>query len=1533
MKKNFKLFKIGIFLALILGFALGQDAYGETFTSVQTGPWNDPATWGGAPVGTDVDGIPDADDIVNIDANHTVTLTADAICQSLVFADPNAGGSNSLTANTTVNLVVLGNIDLGTNGGGNTASITNGTGAVNLVIGDTTNASSSTVSVIDIESTHSITVNNVTLYNAAVTYDVDVAASAITILGNLDLQGTSTLTPGGTAAVTITFDGTGSSAASITVSDDSYLDFESFATANSAAITTTDDITFSGDIDIASGSFNQTAGTSYLVGSAAADPEITGGSISFYNLNVNTTAEAVTCDATALVVKGDLTKVGANAMTLADAITFTNTSAKEIVASGAGALAFENINISSNSRITTNSSFRIGDGTSGSTFTIGNGGSFNAATGTITLDGTGGNVVLVNSGGQDTCLTFANITFVTATTTTTATDLVITGSFDDGGATFTATAGKVVFDNAVSKSITSTGTTTFCVLEVADGSKVTCASPIVIADAGADQASGITVGTDGSLVFSTPSVVTLSDTDSATDMLINNDGTLTFFGLTIADNVANDIVTTDDFNVTDTWTFAGDGTFAASGTSNISFTGTGAQNITGADAPSQLILNDMTIETGALVTLAATNFLELTGDLTINGTGTFTHATNVAGTVEFNGTSQQKIKGSSASAVAMSQLVVDKLNAPNGTIGTEDEVLMELDVTVPAATGAVTITNGRLNLGSKTLTTGVAPTTPAGYIDGNLGTFASSTAAITIDNTLFSADNSSTSGTLYNLEVGTGAVVTITATSKLTVNKDLTLDDNLTFTNSTLHLFGEVTLVTGDEELVYTSGTAATSLVIFDGTRTVPVLQNSLFNDGADNEVSSIEIRANEILAGDVSMEKDGNGAVLTMNSSINNLNLAGNTLTLVADGSVNIVSGQMLANATSSAVDFGTITQIPANMFVDDEIEDITIAADITLLGNLTINGLLTTAPNSIYTGDNILTFGPDYTQSNPFTTAKHVIGRLRKTVTNGATLFELGDGTATTYRAAEITFSNTNTSQVVEVSSELVNATVDRQGDPVKALNAVWTITPIGTVSNTFDSVNVKFYWGTEHDNGLTFAVPGDATDETTVTTFPVRWDGSQWEDYSQSVVLGTPYAAGPPKSLDMTGWNTYPLTATDFGGVWSVFVDAHPYDDALEASTDGNLVFSSFPEYIENGIPFNATVQYQDQYGNPITVGSTDGAFTVEVKKLAGDGNITLSGTTVSAVIPIGSSSVAISGLVMDDATIATFTDRNNIQLKVQAASPGNYTDVRTGTSEVFNMLATEPAAQANSLTFANLGYTSMTVGFTGNGSASDKALIIAKPGRKMDSDEFPVDGTSYIGNNVFGAGSVIGDSAVVVYNGPANGAGNYSFSLSGLAPGETYYFRAFAYAGANGSENYFYNPGPQSALSKTTTSETDDDVAFGSNDTRATAKPIGSNSAVKGTIADATDEDWFSFMVTSAASNIRVKLTGVPANYNLELYNADNRRVRRATLSGIESEYVVINNLDAGTYSIRIYGVDGAYDNTLTYTVEVQTRDTEIFSVTQ
>jgi hypothetical protein len=137
---------------------------------------------------------------------------------------------------------------------------------------------------------------------------------------------------------------------------------------------------------------------------------------------------------------------------------------------------------------------------------------------------------------------------------------------------------------------------------------------------------------------------------------------------------------------------------------------------------------------------------------------------------------------------------------------------------------------------------------------------------------------------------------------------------------------------------------------------------------------------------------------------------------------------------------------------------------------------------------------------------------------------------------------------------------------------------------------------------------------------------------------------------------------------------------------------------------------------------------------------------------------------------------------------------------------------------------------------------------------------------------------------------------------------------------------------SSRSATTTSATDDDVAYGSNNTIETAKPIGANSAVKGTIADATDEDWFSFMVTSAASNIRVKLTGVPANYNLELYNADNRRVRRATLTGHASEYVVINNLDAGTYSIRIYGVDGANDSD-PYTVEVQTRDTEIFSVTQ
>jgi hypothetical protein len=175
------------------------------------------------------------------------------------------------------------------------------------------------------------------------------------------------------------------------------------------------------------------------------------------------------------------------------------------------------------------------------------------------------------------------------------------------------------------------------------------------------------------------------------------------------------------------------------------------------------------------------------------------------------------------------------------------------------------------------------------------------------------------------------------------------------------------------------------------------------------------------------------------------------------------------------------------------------------------------------------------------------------------------------------------------------------------------------------------------------------------------------------------------------------------------------------------------------------------------------------------------------------------------------------------------------------------------------------------------------------------------------------------------------------LFNLAPNTTYYFRIFNYAGTAGNESYNTSEGitnnPSSSHTLTLAgSPYDDDLILGSNDTRATSVTIGANTPYRGTIKTATDVDWYNFTVTNAAPNIRVRLYGLPANYNVDLYDPSGVKIRRSVLSGTKDDSFLLNGLTPGTYTLKIYNVNGVYSATLPYYVRIDTRSGVLYSVT-
>ncbi|MCE2789384.1 MAG: fibronectin type III domain-containing protein [Saprospiraceae bacterium] len=98
-----------------------------------------------------------------------------------------------------------------------------------------------------------------------------------------------------------------------------------------------------------------------------------------------------------------------------------------------------------------------------------------------------------------------------------------------------------------------------------------------------------------------------------------------------------------------------------------------------------------------------------------------------------------------------------------------------------------------------------------------------------------------------------------------------------------------------------------------------------------------------------------------------------------------------------------------------------------------------------------------------------------------------------------------------------------------------------------------------------------------------------------------------------------------------------------------------------------------------------------------------------------------------------------------------------------------------------------------------------------------------------------------------------------------------------------------------------------------------------------LTSATDQDWYKFVNTSTARNVRVLMSALPANYNMELYRS-NSLVGSGVNAGVLDEKIIYNNtLSATTYYVKIVGVSGAFNTTLCYNFTAQISGTAFANV--
>jgi len=103
----------------------------------------------------------------------------------------------------------------------------------------------------------------------------------------------------------------------------------------------------------------------------------------------------------------------------------------------------------------------------------------------------------------------------------------------------------------------------------------------------------------------------------------------------------------------------------------------------------------------------------------------------------------------------------------------------------------------------------------------------------------------------------------------------------------------------------------------------------------------------------------------------------------------------------------------------------------------------------------------------------------------------------------------------------------------------------------------------------------------------------------------------------------------------------------------------------------------------------------------------------------------------------------------------------------------------------------------------------------------------------------------------------------------------------------------------------------------NNTQATAGTIVSGTTYKALIANSTDNDYYKITLASSG-NIAISLTTLPFDYDLQLLNSAGTVVASSANGSTTSESINYAAA-AGTYTIRVFGYNGAFSATSCYTL--------------
>lgn len=209
------------------------------------------------------------------------------------------------------------------------------------------------------------------------------------------------------------------------------------------------------------------------------------------------------------------------------------------------------------------------------------------------------------------------------------------------------------------------------------------------------------------------------------------------------------------------------------------------------------------------------------------------------------------------------------------------------------------------------------------------------------------------------------------------------------------------------------------------------------------------------------------------------------------------------------------------------------------------------------------------------------------------------------------------------------------------------------------------------------------------------------------------------------------------------------------------------------------------------------------------------------------------------------------------------------------------------------------------------------ISAAVSTSTDIDYYKIT-TSGNTNNTFTLTGPAGvDFDMVIYNsaGTQIGAGTGStasetVTLNNQAAG-TYAIKVFGYNGANSATCY--------TLNATTVANTTCATAYEPNESLAAAATIPLSTTISGAISSSTDNDYYKVSVTTAGTHAFNLVGPAGVDYDMTIFNSAGTQIGAGT-GTTATESVSLSGLAVGTYSIRVFGYNGA-NSTSCYTLNV------------